>query len=106
MNSKLFYSITEASEYTGVMPHTIRYWEKEYHLIRPEKDSGGRRRYRKSDLELIKRIKDLIYEKKYKTEGVKKKIKEEEKDKVQEDTKYTVRLIRKELESILEIVSK
>jgi DNA-binding transcriptional MerR regulator len=106
MNSKLFYSIKEASEYTGVPPHTIRYWEREYNLIRPEKDSGGRRRYRKSDLELIKRIKELIYDKKYKTEGVKKKIKEEQKSEISEGMKDAIYLIRKELESILEIVNK
>ena len=106
MNSKLFYSIQEASEHAGVPPYTIRYWEKEYNLVCPEKDSRGRRRYRKSDLELIKKIKELIYEKKYKTEGVKKKIKEEKKEEVSEGTKDTINLIKKELESILEIVNR
>lgn len=106
MNSKLFYSIQEVSEYTGVPPYTIRYWEKKYNLIRPEKDSRGRRRYRNTDLELIKKIKELIYEKKYKTEGVKKKIKEESKREVSGGMKDTINLVKKELESILEIVNR
>lgn len=106
MNSKLFYSIQEASEYAGVPPYTIRYWEKKYNLIRPEKDSRGRRRYKKADLELIKKIKELIYDKKYKTEGVKKKIKKQEKEKFSEGTKDTINLVKKELESILEIVNR
>ena len=63
MNEKLFYSINEASEYAGVPPYTIRYWETRYNLIRPEKNSRGRRRYRYADLELIKKIKDLICQK-------------------------------------------
>ena len=106
MNSKLFYSIQEVSEYTGVPTYTIRYWEKNYNLIRPEKDSRGRRRYRKSDLELIKKIKELIYDKKYKAEGVKKKIKEESKREIPGGTKDTINFVKKELESILEIVSR
>ncbi len=106
MNSKLFYSIQEVSEYTGVPPYTIRYWEKNYNLIRPEKDSRGRRRYKNADLELIKKIKELIYEKKYKAEGVKKEMKEERKVGMSVGTKDTIDLIKKELESILEIVNK
>lgn len=106
MNSKLFYSIQEASEYAEVPPYTIRYWEKEYNLIRPEKDSCGRRRYGKSDLELIKKIKELIYEKKYKAEGAKKKIKEENKEESSESAKDTINLVKKELELILEIVNR
>ena len=106
MNSKLFYSIQEVSEYTGVPPYTIRYWEKNYNLIRPEKDSRGRRRYKNSDLELIKKIKELIYDKKYKAEGAKKKIKEEKGGEGAGGTKDTINLIKKELESIIEIVNR
>jgi DNA-binding transcriptional MerR regulator len=106
MNSKLFYSIQKASEYTGVPPHTIRYWEKEYNLIRPEKDSRGRRRYKNADLELIKKIKELIYDKKYKAEGVKKKLKQAKKESLEESPNDTLNIIKKELESILEIVNR
>jgi DNA-binding transcriptional MerR regulator len=106
MNSKLFYSINEVSEYTGVPPYTIRYWEKNYNLIRPEKDSRGRRRYKYADLELLKKIKELIYDKKYKPEGVKKKIKEGNREESSGAMKETLNLIKKELESILEIVNR
>lgn len=106
MNSKLFYSIQEASEHTGVPPYTIRYWEKEYNLIRPEKDSRGKRRYRYADLELLKKIKELIYNKKYKAAGVKKKIKSDRKLEKPQEIKDTINLVKKELESILEIVNR
>ncbi len=106
MNSKLFYSIREASEYAGVPPYTIRYWEKEYGLVRPEKDSRGKRRYKNTDLELIKKIKDLIYDKKYKAAGVKKKIKGTQKEENSENIKNTVNLVKKELEEIFEIINR
>jgi DNA-binding transcriptional MerR regulator len=106
MNSKLFYSIQEVSEHTGVPPYTIRYWEKEHNLIRPERDSRGKRRYRNADLELIKKIKELIYDKKYKAEGVKKEIKQAQKEEFLKGSDNKLDLIRKELESILEIVSR
>ncbi|MBU0533947.1 MAG: MerR family transcriptional regulator [Candidatus Omnitrophica bacterium] len=106
MNSKLFYSIQEASEHTGVAPHTIRYWEKKYNLLRPERDSRGKRRYKNTDLELIKKIKELIYDKKYKAGGVKKKIKEAQRGEISGNTKDIINLMKKELESILEIVNR
>ncbi|HIE44042.1 MAG TPA: MerR family transcriptional regulator [Candidatus Omnitrophica bacterium] len=105
MSSKLFYSIREVSEYSGVPPYTIRYWEKKFNLLRPEKDSRGRRRYTKKDMELVNRIKNLIYEEKYRVEGVKKRIKEDKK-KSPEEIEDILTLMRKELESILEVVSR
>jgi len=105
VSSKLFYSIREVSEYSGVPPYTIRYWEKKFNLLRPEKDSRGRRRYTKKDMELVNRIKNLIYEEKYRVEGVKKRIKEDKK-KSPEEIEDILTLMRKELESILEVVSR
>ena len=106
MSPKLFYSIQEVSEHTGVPPYTIRYWEKEYNLIRPEKDSRGKRRYKNSDIELIKKIKELIYNKKYKAVGAKERIKTEKKQAAPQEVKNTIDLVKKELESILEIVNR
>ena len=106
MNTKLFYSIQEVSEYTQVPPYTIRYWERQHNLIHPEKDSRGRRRYSYADLELIKRIKELIYDKKYKAKGIKDKIKEGGKEENLETIKDPMNLVKKELESILEIVNR
>ena len=105
MNSKLFYSITEVSEYVGIPPHVIRYWEKKFNLLKPEKDSRGRRRYTKKDLELVERIKRLIYEENYKLEGAKERIKNGKKSPKQ-DIDSLLPFLKKELESILEIVNK
>ncbi len=102
----MFYSIQEVSERTGVADYTIRYWEKEYNLLRPEKDSRGKRRYKSSDVELIKKIKELIYDKKYQASGVKKKLKQAQKENLKGNSSDTLNIVKKELEEILEIVNR
>ena len=104
MKDKLFYSIGEISRLTGVPAYTLRYWEKEFKLLRPETDSRGGRRYRRKDLDLIKRIKDLIYQEKYTGKGVKKRIKEEKR--APQEIKNVLNQVRLELESILEMVNR
>jgi len=104
MSSKLFYSIQEVSDRTGVADYTLRYWEKEYNLLRPEKDSRGKRRYKSSDVGLIKKIKELIYDKNYKPAGVKKTLKRATEK--AGDLSDTLDIVKKELEEILEIVNR
>jgi DNA-binding transcriptional MerR regulator len=70
---KEYFTIGEVFQITQVEKHTLRYWEKEFNLLRPERKTLGKRRYyRKEDLELVFKIKDLLYNKGYKIEGVKK----------------------------------
>ena len=71
---KLFYRIQEASVITGEKPHVLRYWESEFPQLKPEKDKHDQRRYRKSDIELILQIKQLLHGERYTIEGAKKKI--------------------------------
>ena len=54
------YSISEASELTGVQPHLMRQWEKRFPQLRPRRSSTGNRLYEKYDIEIIKRIKTLL----------------------------------------------
>lgn len=85
---KLFYRISEVSRITGVKAHVLRYWEKEFGAIKPVKTKGGRRLYRKRDIEVILKIKKLLYDMKYTIAGAKKAIKkydemnEEEREKL------------------------
>jgi len=69
---KEYFSIGEVFQITQVPKHTLRYWENEFKLLRPVRKSSGQRRYRKEDLELVFKIKDLLYNKRYTIEGVKK----------------------------------
>ena len=68
---KKYLNISEVSERTDVPAYTLRYWEKEFKQLRPERYSG-QRKYSPLDVELIKKIKDLLYNKKYTIDGVKK----------------------------------
>lgn len=66
---KLFFRIGEASRLLGLPPHVLRYWEKEFPALAPEKSSGGQRLYRRKDLELLLMIKHLLYEQKFTIAG-------------------------------------
>ena len=71
-----FKTIAEVAEELGVATHVLRFWETKFKEISPMKTSGGRRYYRPDDVELIKLIKDFLYEKRYTIEGVQKIFKE------------------------------
>ncbi|MDP8248349.1 MAG: MerR family transcriptional regulator [Candidatus Tritonobacter lacicola] len=74
---KLYYSIGEVKEITGIASHVLRYWESEFKLLRPRKDRSGRRMYQKKDLEKIDKIKDLLYRRRFSIAGAKKHLQSE-----------------------------
>jgi len=63
------YTIGDVEELTGVKVHILRYWEDVISGFSPRKDMGGRRVYSQREVELIFRLKYLIYEKKFTVEG-------------------------------------
>ena len=71
-----FRTIAEVAEELGVATHVLRSWETKFAQIKPMKRSGGRRYYRPDDVELVRRIRDFLYEKRYTIEGVQKLFKE------------------------------
>jgi DNA-binding transcriptional MerR regulator len=66
---KLYFKIGEVSELLGVEPYVLRYWETEFAVLSPKKSGTGHRLYRRKDVELLLRIKHLLYEKKFTIEG-------------------------------------
>src|ERR1044071_2770979 len=66
---KLYFKIGEVSELLGVEPYVLRYWESEFPILSPKKSGTGHRLYRRKDVELLLRIKHLLYEKPFTTEG-------------------------------------
>ena len=66
---KLYYSISEVSEMTGLKQYVLRYWETEFLELRPSKNRAGNRTYKDKDIRLINQIKDLLYNKKYTIDG-------------------------------------
>ena len=69
---KLYHSISEVSELLDVKPHVLRYWETQFRTLRPKKNRAGNRMYREKDLNLLDRIKTLLYTKKFTIAGAKK----------------------------------
>ncbi|MDR3244012.1 MAG: MerR family transcriptional regulator [Elusimicrobiota bacterium] len=70
--NKEYWTIGEVSDFAKIPKHTLRYWESEFKLIAPIRAKTGRRIYKRDDLELIFDIKDLLHDKRYTIEGVKK----------------------------------
>ena len=73
---KLYYSIGEVSEITKLKQYVLRYWETEFVQLKPAKNSAGNRNYRKSDIDLILEIKDLLYKRHYTIKGAKQYLKD------------------------------
>ncbi|MCX5777929.1 MAG: MerR family transcriptional regulator [Elusimicrobia bacterium] len=69
---KEFFSIGEVSRIVQIPAYVLRYWESEFHLLRPTRRSSGQRKYIRKDIESVFLIKDLLYTKKYTIAGAKK----------------------------------
>ena len=77
---KLFFRIGEVSTMLGVEPYVLRYWETEFPSLSPKKSGTGHRLYRRKDVELLLRIKHLLYEKRFTIDGARQFMHEEAKN--------------------------
>jgi len=71
---KLYYKIGEACKLLEIQPYVLRYWETEFPFLSPNKSKSGQRVYSDQDLDVIRRIKELLYEEGYTIAGAKKKL--------------------------------
>ncbi|HSF23405.1 MAG TPA: MerR family transcriptional regulator [Blastocatellia bacterium] len=71
---KLFFRIGEVCALIKVQPHVLRYWETEFPMLTPQKNRAGQRVYRRKDVEMVFRIRDLLYEEKFTIAGAKRKL--------------------------------
>jgi DNA-binding transcriptional MerR regulator len=71
---KLYYKIREACEIVGVEAHVLRFWESEFPALAPPKSKTGQRTYRPKDIELLLRIKKLLYEEGFTISGARKRL--------------------------------
>jgi DNA-binding transcriptional MerR regulator len=67
-----FRTISEVSEMLDVPAHVLRFWESKFSALSPLKRNGGRRYYRPDDVELLVKIRDLLYRDGYTIKGVQK----------------------------------
>jgi DNA-binding transcriptional MerR regulator len=71
-----FRTISEVADDLEVPQHVLRFWETKFPQIRPMTRGGGRRYYRPEDIELLRQIRDLLYDQGYTIKGVQKLMRE------------------------------
>jgi DNA-binding transcriptional MerR regulator len=71
-----FRTISEVSDELDVPQHVLRFWEGKFSQVRPLKRGGGRRYYRPEDIDLLRRIRNLLYSEGYTIKGVQRLLRE------------------------------
>lgn len=71
---KVYYSIGEVCDLSGLKPHVLRYWETQFDVLNPTKNRAGNRVYRSRDVEVVLLVKNLLYDEKYTIEGANQKL--------------------------------
>lgn len=76
-SNKIIYRVGDVSNLVDIDPYVLRYWEKMFPQLQPQKDETGQRIYTKADIDIVLKIKKLLYEDRYTIAGAKKKLNEE-----------------------------
>ena len=92
--TKLYYSISEISEMFNVSKSLIRFWESEFDLLRPHKNSKGDRRFTDKNIEQFRTIYHLVKERGFTLEGAKRELKQ---------SKERISMKRKTVESLTKL---
>ena len=90
---KLYYSISEVSQITGLKQYVLRYWETEFSQLKPSKNRAGNRTYKIQDVDLIVKIKTLLYERKFTIKGAKQFLNKSSQDNI-EANKPSTKIIK------------
>ena len=89
-SSDAYKTIGEVSELLQIPQHILRFWEDSFTQLKPLKRKGGRRLYSESDINLLRRIKVLLYEEGYSIKGVKKYLSKNKIDNIKTEGKLKV----------------
>ena len=103
---KLYYTIGEVTQLTGVPAHVLRYWEGEFPQLKPKKSRAGNRVYQVRDLEIISRIRALLYERRFTIAGARALLSSGEASIEDDGRKDLIEDIRRELKDILTIMDR
>ena len=109
---KIYFKIGEVSEIVGVEPYVLRYWETEFPSLSPKKSGTGHRLYRRKDVEMLLRIKHLLYDRRFTIDGARQFLHAEAKTAQQKDIKQEQQVlfsdpvpeIRRQLTEILKML--
>ena len=100
---KLFFRIGEVCEIAGVEPYVLRFWETEFPFLAPPKSKSGHRVYGKKDVEMVLKIKDLLYSRGFTIAGARKQLSKPRAAAGPERDKVLIH-VRKELRDILTLL--
>jgi DNA-binding transcriptional MerR regulator len=103
------YKIGEVCKVADLQPYVLRYWETEFPQLSPNKSGGGQRLYTKRELDIILRIKELLYREGFTIAGAKKKLETDLSDDVAEESAPRVSQdglakVKRELRELLELL--
>ena len=98
---KLYFSISEVSDMTGVKAHVLRYWETEFPSLKPVKRRGNRRYYQRHDVLMVRQIRGLLYEQGYTIGGARLRLEGEGAKQESALSTQIIKQVRMELEEIL-----
>jgi DNA-binding transcriptional MerR regulator len=105
------YKIGEVCKIADVQPYVLRYWETEFPQLAPNKSGGGQRLYTRREIDIILRIKQLLYSEGFTIAGAKKKLEGEPIESAaapappSSDLTRALLEVKKELRGILELLS-
>ncbi len=116
MPPQTYFSIREVSQLTEVKPYVIRYWESQFAALRPARRESGQRKFMQKDVDVIRKIKELLYDRRFTIAGAKQFLKratrrgttqlnlELEDTPTASQTLDSLRSVRKDLEEALKIL--
>ena len=99
--NKLFFRIGEVCKIVDLEPFVLRFWETEFPNLAPEKSKSGHRVYKRKDIEMVLRIKELLYERGYTIAGARKQL---SRSRPREHRQKILHQIREELRDILTLL--
>jgi len=99
--NKLFFRIGEVCKIVDIEPFVLRFWETEFPNLAPEKSKSGHRVYKRKDIEMVLRIKELLYERRYTIAGARKQL---SRSRAEEHRQKILHQIREELRDILTLL--
>jgi len=100
---KKYFSISEVSNLCKVKTHTLRFWEKEFDMLKPVTRRGNRRFYQKEDIRAVRNIRNLLYEEGLTISGAKKRINSR---KTNQQEFFSKEFLLDDLEKILKEIKK
>ncbi len=101
---KRYFTIGEVSELCLVKPHVLRYWEQEFPQLTPVKRRGNRRYYQRGDVQVIRSIRELLYEHGFTIGGARQKLEQDDGKEAAPENAQSVQQIIGELEEVLALL--